>query len=150
MAAFARDRVDEWLPPDNTYCQGVLRQWGMGPLEWSRNGQSYSCSMCGSMSVEELLECLDGPEIEFSINDHGNKVYVRRYSHAGDCPPVDDNSECFCDVRRGGGPIKFYLRHMRDGGRSEEEQLGIYSRVKVANVRSWERLTKSMGVNPDA
>ena len=79
MAAFARDRVDEWLPPDNTYCQGVLRQWGMGPLEWSRNGQSYSCSMCGSMSVEELLECLDGPEIEFSINDHGNKVYVRRY-----------------------------------------------------------------------
>lgn len=39
---------------------------------------------------------------------------------------------------------------MRDGGRSEEEQLGIYSRVKVANVRSWERLTKSMGVNPDA
>lgn len=138
----------------NTACNlGHKRYYPEDTVDWKRNGRSWSCGYCGSMSIEELRECMDAvPPLSFELNDHRNKIYVSRYPHAGDCPiycecgagqdrhvgehnykeewakswrdgPVEhpfkpDNSSkhggCSCQVKNGGGPIKFMMVHLND------------------------------------
>lgn len=143
---FARERREEWAPISNRICVGEAKasRWGTVPLTWSENGQSASCSWCGSMSSEEVLECLDLPyeEVRFSTADNPWKFYLTRYNHAGDCIPFTTTTEhpgggktirhaCACEVKRGGGPIKFYAQHLADGARPEDEFERLLLRIRV-------------------
>ena len=123
----------------NDYCRGGSEAFN-GQPGWHRNGRSWSCSYCGSMSVDELRECLDAvPPLDYSLNDRRDKVYVNRYPHAGDCEQ-GPNGGCLCDVLRGGGPIKFYLRHLWEGGIEEDERQALYQRLMAECTRSWGEL----------
>lgn len=121
MHKLAREMVEEWAPITNKNCKGY---------GWKRDGQSASCGYCGSMSVEEVIECLSAvPRVTFELADSGYKVYIDRYPHAGDCPKLP--TACYCTVKIGGGPIKFYSWHLFDGGRSREEAEALWRVILV-------------------
>lgn len=120
----------------NEYCRGGIARFRDLDGGWRRNGRSWSCSYCGSMSVDELRECLGAvPPLRYDLNDRRDKVYIDRYPHAGDCP-TSEGSHCVCDVKRGGGPIKFYLRHLYDDGIEEDERQSLYMRLMAECTRS--------------
>lgn len=127
----ARESIATWKPITNKNCAGAT---------WIPNGNSFSCSNCGSMSSEELIECLNAsPVEEFSMADSGYKVYLGRYRHAGECEP-----KCPCDKKNGGGPIKFYSWHLFDGDTPRETAVYLWTRIRVECNRSYRELIERM------
>lgn len=133
--------------PINPSCVEGSKRFRHEP-EWQKNGQSWSCSFCGSMSIEELQECFEAvPPLMFELNDRHDKVYVNRYHHAGDCPvPYTETNEhggsftmapCSCSIKQGGGPIKFMMPHLWDI-EDEAERQAPYRHLMAECVRSHE------------
>ncbi len=155
----AREQVETWLPPDNMHCLEGTRQVFHDEAKmptWKKHDdeQSPGCSYCGSMSVEELLETIDAGNI-VEMSDKGYKAYVRRYKHPGPCsyPYHEENEQggsvtshgCGCDPRgKGGGPIKFYLWHLLDGGRDAVFHDRLALRLRVLSAESYRRLVETM------
>ncbi len=137
----AREQMDYWKPITNKNCFNPHHQ-GI----WVPNGKSFSCSWCGSMSTEEVLECLTAtPPVGFSQADNPGKVYIERYPHAGDCVTSEsEDISCSCKDAMGGGPIKFYSWHLFDGVRAPEEVQVLWYRIRVECERSWRELTERM------
>ncbi len=139
VVLLARENISLWQPITNKTCG----ETSLGKAYWRQDGQSASCSYCGSMSTEELLECLSAiPKLDFSLADSSSKVYIARYPHAGACP--EPPTVCNCSVKVGGGPIKFRTYHLFDGARTMEEAEHIWYRVRVECQRSWNELTAKM------
>lgn len=133
--------IDSWLPITNEYCNSVDRSvFKFGAPVWRKEPMSGSCTYCGSMSTEELLNCMESlPRPRITISDKGNKLYIDRYPHAGYCILPYDNKTangnsmsspgCSHPPTITGGPIKYYMHHLWDGNRSETERKRIIDMV---------------------